>query len=226
MKKILFTALVLTVTFGYTQVQDHEGNTYKTTQIGNQTWMAENLRVKTFRNGDKILQAKTKEEWVKAGENKTPAWTYYENKQENEAKYGILYNWYAVNDNRGLAPEGWKVASKKDWHELHLGLGKNYANQLRSEGNQWFDSPNNTNSLKFNANGAGLINGKIGWIALKESSYWWTSTEFTSDKANHATIGYGTRNIGIADQNDARAGASPEKPSSKELGFSVRCIKN
>ena len=109
------------------QVQGHEGNTYKTTQIGNQTWMAENLRVKTFRNGDKILHAKTKEEWVKAGENKTPAWCFYENKQGKEIKYGILYNWYAVNDERGLAPEGWKVPSENDWEKLdkYLFKGKN-----------------------------------------------------------------------------------------------------
>jgi len=75
-------------------------------KIGNQTWSKTNLEVKTFRNGDTIPEAKTDEEWQKAAKEGKPAWCYYKNKK----KYGsILYNWYAVNDSRQLAPEGYHI---------------------------------------------------------------------------------------------------------------------
>ena len=73
--------------------------------------MSKNLNVSRFRNGEIIFEAKTIEEWEKAGENKTPAWCYYNNNPTNGAKYGKLYNWYAVNDIRALAPKGWHIPS-------------------------------------------------------------------------------------------------------------------
>lgn len=79
-------------------------------KIDSQTWMTENLSVVTFRNGDPILVAKSINEWVNAGNNKTPALCYINN-DPNTVNKGILYNWYAVNDSRGLAPEGWHIPS-------------------------------------------------------------------------------------------------------------------
>jgi len=90
----------------------------KSVQIGTQTWMVENLNVSTFRNGDPIPQAKTNEEWSKAAESEQPAWCYYDNDPKNGGKYGKLYNWYAVNDPRGLAPAGWHVPSKVEFEHL------------------------------------------------------------------------------------------------------------
>ena len=87
-------------------------------QIGNQVWMTSNLNVSKFQNGDPIYEAKTKEQWEKAGQNKKAAWCYYKNSTENGTVYGKLYNWYAVNDPRGLAPKGWHVPTRKDWDEL------------------------------------------------------------------------------------------------------------
>jgi uncharacterized protein (TIGR02145 family) len=72
--------------------------------------MAENLDGYRFRNGDPIPEARTKEEWSKA----SPAWCYYENDPENGTKYEKLYNWYALVDPRGLAPEGWHVPVKEE----------------------------------------------------------------------------------------------------------------
>src|SRR5690606_1972585 len=72
--------------------------------IGNQVWMSENLNVDRFRNGEPIPQARSNEEWKKAGENHQPAWCYYQGDPNNDAKYGKLYNWYAIKDERGLAP--------------------------------------------------------------------------------------------------------------------------
>jgi len=66
-------------------------------QIGNQIWMKRNLDVVAFRNGDSIQEAKTDEDWVKAGARKHPAWCYYKNNQEKGNIYGKLYNFYEIN---------------------------------------------------------------------------------------------------------------------------------
>lgn len=96
---------------------------YKSVKIGTQTWMTENLNVSNFRNGDPIPEAKTNEEWESARKEGKPAWCYFENDPKNGAKYGKLYNWYAVNDSRGLAPEGWHVPSDEEWWVLNDYLG-------------------------------------------------------------------------------------------------------
>jgi hypothetical protein len=90
----------------------------QTVTIGTQEWMTKNLDVSTFRNGDPIPEAKTNEEWKKAGEVGQPAWCYYDNDPANGANYGKLYNWYAVNDSRGLAPEGYRIPSFIDFDKL------------------------------------------------------------------------------------------------------------
>jgi hypothetical protein len=91
--------------------------------IGNQVWMASNLHTFYFRNGDPIPVVKTAEAWEEAGRNEQPACCYYENEAENGQKYGLLYNWYAVNDPRGLAPDGYHIPSEKEWTELSDFLG-------------------------------------------------------------------------------------------------------
>jgi uncharacterized protein (TIGR02145 family) len=88
-------------------------------QIGDQIWQEQNLDVITFRNGDEILQAKTDADWVKAIENEQPAWCYYENDSLLGEKRGKLYNWYAVNDKRGIAPKGWRVPTLIDFQILY-----------------------------------------------------------------------------------------------------------
>lgn len=111
------------------------GNHYKKyleVTIGKQVWMSENLNVDKFRNGDPIPQAKSEEEWKNAGERKQPAWCYYENDPANGAKYGKLYNWYAVNDKRGLAPVGYHIPSKAEWRKLLDYLGPEAYNKMSS----------------------------------------------------------------------------------------------
>ena len=95
----------------------------QTVTIGNQTWTTKNLNVATFRNGDLIPEVKTNEEWEAAGENKQPAWCYYENNTANGTKYGKLYNWYAVVDTRGLAPAGYHIPTDEEWTVLSTFLG-------------------------------------------------------------------------------------------------------
>ena len=105
----------------------------KTVTIGTQVWMTTNLNVDKFRNGDPIPEAKTNEEWERAGENHQPAWCYYENKAANGTKYGKLYNWYAVNDPRGLAPEGFHVPSDEEWTTLEEYLGDDAGKKMKSK---------------------------------------------------------------------------------------------
>ena len=96
----------------------------KTATIGNQVWMAENLKITTFRNGDPIPEVKTAREWELAGENKQPAFCYYNNDPKTAASYGVIYNWYAFSDNRGLAPNGWRIPSLDDVKALRGNLEK------------------------------------------------------------------------------------------------------
>ncbi len=91
---------------------------YPTMSFGKKHWMTKNLAVKTFRNNEPILEAKTKEEWLKFSEIKQPAWCYYNNDKLNGTKYGILYNWYAVIDDRGLCPIGSHIPSKNEVDSL------------------------------------------------------------------------------------------------------------
>jgi uncharacterized protein (TIGR02145 family) len=86
--------------------------------MGN-VWMKENLNLFRFRNGDIIPEAKTAAEWKNAAERGTPAWCYYNNDSKNSA-FGKLYNWYAVNDKRGLAPKGWHVPSSEEWKSVKM----------------------------------------------------------------------------------------------------------
>jgi uncharacterized protein (TIGR02145 family) len=87
----------------------------KEVKIGDQIWMTENLNVDHYRNGDPIPEVKDPVEWAKL---KTGAWCYYDNEPENGKKYGKLYNWYAVNDPRGLEPEGWHVPTNTEFDKL------------------------------------------------------------------------------------------------------------
>jgi len=98
----------------FVNLQDSNSYSFESAFFGNQEWMTSNLNVDHFRNGDPIPEAKTNEEWEKAGENGLPAWKYYNNDPSNDK----IYNWYAVNDPRGLAPEGWRIPSSDDWGVL------------------------------------------------------------------------------------------------------------
>lgn len=111
MKRIKFTLLFLI--FFYT-------NLFAQTElkIGNQIWMTKNLDVGTFRNGKPIPQAKTMEEWEKAGRDMAPAWCFYNFDPKNGIKYGKLYNWFAVVDSMGLAPLGWHIPTDNEWNIL------------------------------------------------------------------------------------------------------------
>lgn len=104
----------------------------KVITIGKQVWMTENLNVSSFRNGEPIQEAKTKEEWILAGKQGKPAWCYYENDPNYEVKYGKLYNWFAVSDPRGLAPIGWRIPNFEDFNLLDSHIWSDVGLKLKS----------------------------------------------------------------------------------------------
>ena len=102
---------------------DFDGNIYQTIQIGNQEWMAENLKVTHYRNGDAIQHETNNSSWANLS---TGAYCYYNNDANNSDTYGALYNWYAVDDSRGLAPDGWHIPSDEEIMILEMELGMSY----------------------------------------------------------------------------------------------------
>ncbi len=126
---------------------------FKTVKIGGQVWMAENLNVSTFRNGDPIPQARTEEEWKKLGENKQAAWCYYDYDPANGKKYGKLYNYYATRDSKGLAPNGWHIPKDSEWETLlnHLDLDEGKKMKSKSGWNTWKSDITCSNCKNWNA---------------------------------------------------------------------------
>lgn len=96
---------------------------FKTAIIFGQEWMTENLNVNTYRNGDQILYAESPEQWASFNKQKEGCYCYFNFDAENGNKYGKLYNWYAVNDPRGLSPKGFKVSSGADLIKLVENFG-------------------------------------------------------------------------------------------------------
>ena len=214
-----------------TEVLLIEGQTYKTVKIGNQTWMAENLNVSTFRNGDPIPQAKTNKEWELAGKNKKPAWCYYENNPNHGLKYGKLYNWYAISDYRGLAPEGWHIPAN---YEFNLLIKDNYeinSDKLKSK-EEWgciFDKinciSNGNNESGFNALPSGGRFYEGTFVHKGYCSIWWTSSIFSS--SDYMNI-FSTNPVSFFlidynhDASSIPAGLGGEYPE----GLSVRLVKD
>jgi uncharacterized protein (TIGR02145 family) len=94
----------------------------KEIKIGDQIWSAENLNVNTFQNGDLIPQAVNINDWINSGLKMEPCWCYYQNDVAKGRKFGKLYNWFAVNDSRKLAPYGWEIPTGQDFTQLALFL--------------------------------------------------------------------------------------------------------
>ena len=183
----------------------------KTVKIGNQVWTAENLDVSQYRNGDLIPEAKTAEAWSKAGAEGKGAWCYYKNDLKNGKKYGKLYNWYAINDSRQLAPEGFHVASKKEWVNLIEFLDDFNAAKIQSE-TGWKDG-SGTNTTGFTALGGGCRYGGGDFIKITEIGWWWTSTEDVPTQGWSLFMMGEYQSIQLSE-------------ASERNGYSVRCVKD
>lgn len=118
---------------GIAQVKDIDGNIYQTVRIGNQEWMAENLNVTHFRNGDPIPDGSSVEGWKNAQNERKPAMSEVNNESTNVKKYGKYYNVFVILDPRGVAPEGWHIPSKLEWQELVKYLGNYPADEMKTK---------------------------------------------------------------------------------------------
>lgn len=176
-RKKLKNVLSLFITVLFTQI-----NYAQTVTIGKQVWMTNNLNVDKFRNGDPIPEAKTNAEWVEAGKKKQPAWCYYDNDPSNGTKYGKLYNWYAVNDSRGLAPKGYHIPTNKDWGILTEYLGGEYgelfAGKKMKSTSGWKDNGNGTNSSGFSGLPGGFRDIDGTFFDVDKNGSWWSSTKY------------------------------------------------
>jgi uncharacterized protein (TIGR02145 family) len=196
-----------------------------TVTIGSQLWMLSNLDVTTYRNGDTIPQVTDAAAW--AGLT-TGAWCYYNNDPATGAIYGKLYNWYAVNDPRGLAPAGWRVPTDIEWKTLEMSLGMtqmqadvtgymgtDQGGQLKEADTTHWISPNAgaTNSSGFTALSGGYryIDGAFNYAG--KYGNWWSSTEYSATIAWSRGLFY--KNTGVYRYN-----------VNKKEGSSVRCIRD
>lgn len=182
--------------------------------IGTQQWMSKNLEVAFYRNGDPIPQVTDGNIWVGL---KTGAWCYYDNDSTQGAKYGKLYNWYAVNDSRGLAPQGWHIPSDAEWATLETTLGGSSlaGGKMKEAGTIIWGSPNTGGNN--NSGFAGLPGGyrfPFG-IFTSPSSYggWWSATENLTNTAWYRLLGYNIVNLSRFDP-------------AKAHGFSIRCVRD
>jgi uncharacterized protein (TIGR02145 family) len=185
----------------------------QTVKIGTQEWTKNNLDVSTYRNGDIIPEVKDKNEWKSI---KTGAWCYYNNDPKNGSIYGKLYNWYAVNDPRGLAPEGFHVPSDDEWTILDNYLGQTVAGgKMKATGTALWASPNTdaTNSSGFRGLPGGYQHCFGAFELIGDFGYWWSSSEFSKAEVwyRHLTNSRG----------DVISWFGP-----KTYGFSVRCLKD
>jgi uncharacterized protein (TIGR02145 family) len=174
-------------------------------------WMNKNLNVSTFKNGEIIPEANSNQEWYQAGQNSQPAWCYYDNDPENGKKYGKLYNWYAVNDARGLAPEGWHIPTSSEFKKLEAKVSGN-GNSLKAIG-QGYDNGAGTNTIGFTAMLAGYRLYDSHFYDLDSGTYFWCSTERNTHRAYYMSLFNSGSKIGLYD-------------NSKGTGFSVRCVRD
>ena len=162
-------------------VKDIDGNEYETIHIGDQEWMAENLYAIHFRNGEVMPIKLNSNDWIGLA---TTGISFVDNNSGNSVDYGILYNWYATVDPRGVCPIGWKIPTQTQWEGLRDFLGgSNLAFiKTKEEGlTHWAFKPPTTgleNASGFNGRGAGSRNGTTGnYQSFQITSPWWSTTE-------------------------------------------------
>lgn len=199
----------------YGTITDVDGNIYKTIKIGDQIWMAENLRVTHYQNGDEIPNVKDSTQWAEQIEG---AYCNYNNTENLDtiATFGRLYNWYTTQDIRGLAPEGWRVANSVDWLILieYLGGDTIASKHLKEAGTLHWDGPNNAdNSSGFTALPSGRRYKTQFYSGFELYSVFWTSSLYSETSAPFLYLTTWNDNLVYKGFNF------------KINGYAIRCIK-
>ena len=206
-------------------VTDIDGNTYRTVKIGNQWWMAENLKVIHYSNGDPLPNLSNYSEWK---DLTTGAYCEFDNDPSYVEDYGRLYNWYAIKDSRNIAPTGWHVPSDEEWKqlEMYLGMsryeadisdryrGTNEGGKLKETGTALWNSPNTgaTNESGFSALPGGCRYGHDYYDYVGTYAIFWTSSEYNYYEAGYRTLCFTSSQV-------YRNG------NFKRTGYSIRCVK-
>lgn len=212
--KILFAVFTLLLSFAgksFSQMTDKDGNVYKTVTISNQEWTIENLTVEHYRNGDIIPQVQDYEKWSKLT---TGAWCWYENSSSNGKIYGKLYNWYAVADSRGLAPEGWHVPTDAEWTQFtdFLGGEKVAGKKMKSKSG-WLENTIASNESSFNGIPGGMCDKDGSFYDINKFGCFWSSSESSNVFAWYRFLIYNYADVARFDGEKGR-------------GLSVRCVKD
>jgi len=217
-QKISANAVQTSVKDTQDSVVDIDGNVYKIIKIGTQMWMAENLKVTRYQNGDVITNVNNNSDW---GNLTTGAYCNYDNSSTNGDIYGKLYNFYAVSDIRNIAPKGWHVPSDAEWIKLitYLGGTKVAGGKLKEKGTKHWISENAgaTNESGFNGFPGGYCDGNGTFDTIGYFGNWWSSTQevtFQNDTAWSFVLG---NSFGDGPNKDIQP---------KVNGYSVRCIRD
>jgi uncharacterized protein (TIGR02145 family) len=204
----------------YGSMTDQEGNSYRTTVIGNQVWMAENLKVNHYRNGDIIQNISTTNQWINLTSG---GFCWYNNDSQFDCPWGKLYNWYAVIDDRGLCPIGWHVPTKQEFIILIDNLG----GDIPTTSYKMMSSSDSWGAYRFealNSNGLSIIptgvrDGQNGLFSGQNNgTYLWTSDD---DLLNP---GFELASILTFTPGSSMALVGFTYP--KKSGLSVRCLKD
>ncbi|HLG02595.1 MAG TPA: fibrobacter succinogenes major paralogous domain-containing protein [Bacteroidia bacterium] len=202
-------------------IKDFDGNSYQVVTIGEQKWISSNLATSHYRNGKLIPEAKTIREWKNFCREKQGCWCYYNYDSVIGAKYGKLYNWYAVVDSvNRIAPKGFEVPSDKDFSILFINdvsqlkstqgwlqyVSKNsYGKKIKLDGN-------GTNKSGFNALPGGFLISNGTFRNMGSESYWWTTTEIFYPYAGSYSISSNSYSLYM-------------HQSSQWMGYYVRCLE-
>jgi len=199
-------------TIKYGEITDADSNTYKTVQIGTQTWMAQNLRTTKYNNGTKIRLITVDAIWI---DSVRPAMCWYSNNPSKyKETYGALYNGYAVDTNI-LCPKGWHIPSDNEWQILITYVGGDIG-KLRESGTSHWEAPNSgaSNASGFTALPTGLREPFYGSSSsMGQMTEWLTSTSL--DNVNSASRFIDEDNAGTTKNEEPRL-----------MGLPVRCLKN
>ncbi len=201
-------------TYGWISLTASSADALPTIQIGTQKWASKNLDVAYYRNGDPIPQVTDPTAWAALT---TGAWCYYNNDSTMGTKYGKLYNWYAINDPRGLAPEGWHIPSDVEWTALETTLGgaSVAGGKMKEAGTLSWTGPNigGNNNSGFAGLPGGTRSSDGTFFNISNVGLWWSSTESDTTYAFLRFLLYGFEN-------------TSRNPGNKKSGYSARCVRD
>ena len=210
---VVFFSGFMLILEGQEVIKDYDGNVYKTVKVGSSLWMAENLMVTHFRNGDSIPDVRNPEQWyiLKGG-----AYCDFSNDLNNKKAFGRIYNWFSAADVRNICPTGWHVPSESEWAALVYYLAGENENDVARIKIPGKISPAfkklNENIFKVLPEGFRGYEGEFTGLGYGGGG-WWSATQVSAETAFYFGVNYNT----VSSQHMERL---------KSFGYNIRCIKD